>query len=151
MAINPNTTFTSSTLSSSQMNRLPWGIVAYTRTNNTNFNITTTDQVSITSSSFTAVANRYYRVTYVEGTIFSSSTTATLGATRLDSISGTLLSQTYLQTNSTASNGMTSTGLFTTTAGSHVVVGTLKMDAGTGTGFRVNIYASIIVEDMGPA
>ena len=129
---------------------LPWGLVALTKTNNTNFSVTTTEAVSITSSSFTAVANRYYKVTYVEAIVYSSGTTAMVGATKLDTISGTLLSQTYTNTNATASSNIITTGLFTTTAGSHVVVGTLDMDSGTGTGYRVNLGASIFVEDVGP-
>lgn len=130
---------------------MPWGLVALTKTNNTNFSVTTTEAVSITSASFTAVANRYYKVTYVEAIVYSSGTTAMVGATKLDTIGGTLLSQTYTNTNATASSNIITTGLFTTTAGSHVVVGTLDMDSGTGTAYRVNLGASIFVEDVGPA
>ena len=130
---------------------LPWGLVALTKTSASNGSYNTTEAVSITSSSFTAVANRYYKVTYVEGTVYSTTTTGTIGRVRLDTLTGTLLGMSYVTTNASASNHMISEGVFTTTAGSHVVVGTMSIDGGTGTLYRVNIGASIYVEDIGPA
>jgi len=130
---------------------IPWGLVAYTKTSTSNGSYNTTEAVSITSSTFTAVANRYYKVTYVEGTVYSSSTTGTYGRVRLDTLTGTTVAMSYTTTNASASNHMIAEGLFTTTAGSRVVVGTMQIDSGTGTLYRVNIGASIYVEDIGPA
>jgi hypothetical protein len=130
---------------------MPWGLVAYTKTSTSNGSYNTTEAVSITSSTFTAVANRYYKVTYVEGTVYSSSTTGTIGRVRLDTLTGTTVAMSYTTTNASASNHMIAEGLFTTTAGSRVVVGTMQIDSGTGTLYRVNIGASIYVEDIGPA
>jgi hypothetical protein len=70
MAITPNTTFTSTTLSSTQMNNFPRGIMAVTTsTGNT---ITAGNLVGL-SATFTAVAGRNYKVSV----LISSSVTAT--------------------------------------------------------------------------
>ena len=60
MAIAPNTTFTTQVLTSTQMNALPFGICALT-TNTTSDSTITSEEVQITGSSFTAIANRYYK------------------------------------------------------------------------------------------
>jgi len=127
-----------------------WGVVAYTKTNTTNITYTA-EAVTITSSSFTAVANRYYRVTYIEGTTYGSVPFEGSIRTRLDTLTGTLIGVSRVIVSATGSTTAISTGLFTTTAGSHVVVGTLAASTGTGTAYRTDIGASIIVEDMGPA
>ena len=127
-----------------------WGVVAYTKTNTTNISYTA-EAVTITSSSFTAVANRYYRATYIEGTTYGSVSFEGSIRTRLDTLTGTLIGVSRVIVSATGSTTAINTGLFTTTAGSHVVVGTLAASTGTGTGYRTDIGASIIVEDMGPA
>ena len=65
MAINPNTTFTAGAiLTADQQNRFPRGIMAYVeRTTNANFS---GEAVDIVTPSFTAVAGRYYRITYFQ-------------------------------------------------------------------------------------
>jgi hypothetical protein len=154
MAINPNTTFTTGAVfTADQANRFPRGIVAYTLTAATNITYTSTETLSITSSSFTAVANRYYQAFYVEGTTYGTATAEASARIKLDTTSGTVLGVTRATISSTASTNLYSTGLFTTTAGSHVVVGTLQIGAGggTGTAYRLDIGASIWVVDMGPA
>jgi len=129
---------------------LPWGQVAYTKTNTTNITYTA-EAVTITSSSFTAVANRYYRVTYIEGTTYGSVPFEGTIRTRLDTLTGTLIGVSRVIVSATGSTAAISTGLFTTTTGSHVVVGTLAASTGTGTAYRADIGGSIIVEDIGPA
>lgn len=155
MAINPNVDFSNgAVLTSSQQNRFPRGIVAYTKTSTTNHTYTTTEAVAITSSSFTAVANRYYEAFYVEGTTYGSAASAEATCRlRLDSLTGTVLGVTRFIIVNTASTNVYSTGLFTTTAGAHTVVGTLQVatGVGTGTGYRTDIGASIWVVDLGPA
>ena len=128
---------------------MPWGLVAYTKTTTSNITYTT-ETTAITSSAFTAVANRYYKATYIEGTTYGSVVAEASSRIRLDSISGTLIGVTRHILSNTASTLTTSTGLFTTTAGSHTVLGTLKAETGIGTAYRTDIGASIIVEDMGP-
>jgi len=151
MAINPNTDFTTgAVLTASQQNRFPRGIVAYTLTSTANISYTT-EAVTITSSSFTAVANRYYQVVYIEGTTYGSVPFEGTIRTRLDTLTGTLIGASRLIVSATGSTNGISTGLFTTTAGSHVVVGTLAAATGTGTAYRTEIGASIWVLDMGPA
>lgn len=65
MAITPNTTFVSgNVLTAAQMNRLPWGIVAYgdKTTDQTGIGVGPTDVTGL-SVTWTANSSRYYRVT----------------------------------------------------------------------------------------
>ena len=63
MAIAPNTTFTSGqVLTATNMNALPWGIVAYAQTTASQSGITTAADLTGLSVTFTAVANRYYLI-----------------------------------------------------------------------------------------
>ena len=63
MAITPNTDFTSGQiLTATQQNQFPRGVMSFAETA-TSINLVTTEQVCLTLPSFTAVANRYYRVT----------------------------------------------------------------------------------------
>ncbi len=63
MAINPNTDFSAgAVLLASQQNRFPRGVMAFTKA--TASGSINSEQVQITGSSFTAVANRYYKITF---------------------------------------------------------------------------------------
>lgn len=157
MAINPNTDFTAAAvLTAAQMNRLPRGIVAQaTRTTNLNFN--NSEDVMVTSSSFTAVANRYYKITYFEPdvpTVQSGNNTSM--KIRLTNVTGTVLAS-ALSVNPNSGAGfrfpMTITTIQTFTAGSVVVVGTLLNSfAGDLTASASStLPALILVEDIGPA
>ena len=68
-----NTTFTSGqVLTASQMNNLPWGVAGRAIiTSDVNL---TTSFVTMATLTFTAVANRYYRITYFEPFCKTSST-----------------------------------------------------------------------------
>jgi hypothetical protein len=89
MAINPNTNFTTlSPVSADQMNRFPRGVMAYNQVIATD-NTITAEEVQITGSSFTAVANRYYKVTYYEPVIGSNTATGYVaGRIRLTNLAG---------------------------------------------------------------
>jgi hypothetical protein len=66
MAISPNVDFTSGqVLTAAQQNQFPRGIVAQV-SETANGTALPTEQVTLTASTFTAVANRYYRITYFE-------------------------------------------------------------------------------------
>ena len=156
MAINPNTDFsTGSILTADQQNRFPRGIVAQASAS-ANSAVSTTEAVQITASSFTAVANRYYKITYYEPI-----TTPAAGAgnyitlkIRLTNASGTIYQQGQSQATG-ATGGSQPLNLVTIqtfSAGSVVLVGTAVVNAGAGACYRgADATARLIVEDIGPA
>ena len=157
MAINPNTTFVANAvLPASQMNRLPFGIVAQgTRTATESSLIVVTAEVTVTSSAFTAIANRYYKITFYEPELSSPST----GYMQMRILKGTTVFGTQIQAGTAINgNGTTTYGqgqcvAYTTlTAGSQQVCGSLECSAGTGkAGAGATNFAFILVEDIGPA
>jgi hypothetical protein len=154
MAIAPNTTFTSgAVLTAAQMNALPWGIVAYTQSTNV-VAVGTAVTLVTTASTFTAVANRYYKVTWIEPDMAPGGDDNRIDLQiRLTSTSGTLLQTMYTnnQQSATSDLGMICSWVGTLSAGSTVIVGCAKVTS------DCNFFASstekrqIIVEDMGPA
>ena len=150
MAIAPNTTFTTQVLTSTQMNALPFGICALT-TNTTSDSTITSEEVQITGSSFTAIANRYYKITYYEADANAGSGYFTFRI-RLTNISGTVLQTCY--ESSTAGQDRFAVCMYvgTLTAGTTNVVGTAAMSGGTGIMARgATIQSYLLVEDIGPA
>jgi hypothetical protein len=157
MAIAPNTTFTSGAiLTAAQMNALPFGIVAQASSTTSVTGITSSEIVTLTASTFTAIANRYYRITYIEP---SAEPPNSIGGVitakiRLTNATGTTLGSGQFQIGAA---GLTDTSicvvaLATFSAGSVVVVGTGAVNAGTGNYYRgATQPARIIVEDVGPA
>ena len=150
MAINPNTDFTTGAVfTADQANRFPRGVVAFTQ-KTTGDNVTA-EAVQITGSSFTAVANRYYKVTYFEpnpvnGTGYFSF------KIRQTNISGTVLNQSYNTTGTGIDRQATMFWIGTFSAGTVNVVATAQMTAGTGLLNRgAGVIAYLLVEDMGPA
>ena len=150
-----NTTFTSGQiLTAVQMNNLPWGVAAVTN-KTTDSAITTSETVFLTAS-FTAVANRYYRITYFEGDLYNAN-----GATPANIIArlrnGTTTAGTELQffTTPTLPGGetsMTPTVVKTFSAGAQSIVATLTISAGTGTALHsATRPAQLIIEDIGPS
>ena len=158
MAINPNTDFTAGqVLTAAQQNRFPRGIMAI-GTSQTTYTLTTAETIATgMTATFTAVANRYYKVTYFEPQAQTSNAAAnTTISLRLTNASGTVLNQSIF-TNESAAND-TSTLICvktqTFTAGSITVVGCAKTSstAGAPVLLRDSVReAQIIVEDLGPA
>ena len=156
MAINPNTDFsTGSILTADQQNRFPRGIMAQA-SGTGNVSVGTTEAVTITASTFTAVANRYYRLTY-----FEPIATPDAGAgnwiqlkIRLNNATGAIYAAAQSQaTGATAGTAVvTLTSIATFSAGSVVLVGTAQVNAGTGALYRSGDFIGrILVEDIGPA
>jgi hypothetical protein len=149
MAIAPNTTFVSGAiLTAAQMNALPWGVVAFgSATANDTF---TTEETEITASAFTAVANRYYRITYVEPILYGAQNGVV--AMRIKN-GATELQKTYVMTNASYEGNGLSFVVKTFTAGSVTITGTLAVIVGTnGTAQRsATNPGQLIVEDIGPA
>jgi hypothetical protein len=154
MAINPNTDFTAgAVLTADQENRFPRGVVAYAQTTTTDSTITA-EEIQVTSTTFTAVANRYYRITYYEPQVSSASGGFLVGYIRKTNLSGTQYASSIFQSPTGFQlNGYLNVSAVTTfSAGSTVVVGTIASGAGTSSATRnANYPAWICVEDIGPA
>jgi hypothetical protein len=154
---NPNTDFSAgATLLASQQNRLPRGVMARA-VSPTSYTLTTTETVATDMTvTFTAVADRYYRVTYYEPQAQTGSTLSSTTATiRLTDAAGTIQSSTVFQNETSAQDqqGMTCLAVTTFTAGSVTLVGCAKCTTTTGTPAMVrsaNANAILLVEDIGP-
>ncbi len=154
MAINPNTDFTAGAiLTAAQQNRFPRGIVGFTARNTDSTGLNA-EAISITCSTFTAVANRYYKITYFEPLLDTDTAGEQIQMrVRLTNLAGTIQQVTTFQTTggTPAANSQTLSIVKTLAAGSTVLVATLQ-----GNGF-FNAYrnsantAYICVEDLGPA
>lgn len=158
MAINPNTDFSSgAVLTADQMNRLPRGVMARA-VSSTDYVLTTTLTVATGMTvTFTAVANRYYLVTYYEAQV---QTPAILGNTTLElrqtSASGTQLAQAVIvnETASVDQGNVIVMKTLTFSAGSVTLVGCAKTSNTSGNPQLIrstNREALLLVEDIGPA
>ena len=131
-----------------------WGVVALT-TSNSNSATITSEAVTLTSSSFTAVANRYYRITYYEPVVQSTGSPVYLiFRIRLTNISGTILQRADIESTGTDGQIVPLQIVTTLTAGATTVCGTAAAASGSillygNSGISVN--RQIIVEDIGPA
>ena len=149
MAINPNTDFTTGqVLTADQANRYPRGIMQVV--NGTSVVNLSGETLTLTLPAFTAVANRYYRVTYQEPSITINSGSIEM-CVRLTSISGTR--QTAVQQISVSAEAAQGILTFvkTFTAGSTVLVATVKADNGNCYRDTNEYKAILLVEDIGPA
>jgi hypothetical protein len=155
MAINPNTDFSSgAVLTAAQQNRFPRGVMAYTAITTSDATVTA-EEVQITGSSFTAVANRYYRITYYEPFLSSTANTIFTMRIRQTNLAGTQLqSANVINASGTVFNGTEGIciSISTFSAGTVNVVGTLQSSAGTGNASGGGPpYRFLLVEDIGPA
>ena len=159
MAITPNTDFVSGAiLTAQQQNNFPRGVMA-TASSTTNYTVTTSVVISTGMTvTFTAVANRNYRVTYYEPQVQSPSVNGSLVSVqiRLTNAAGTQLQAGIVQTNaaSVISESLTVTYIGTLTAGSVTIVGTASASTTTGAptlSRQATLPAQITVEDIGTA
>jgi hypothetical protein len=155
MAINPNTDFTAGqVLTAAEQNRFPRGIVALT-TSQTNSATITTEAVTLTSTSFTAVANRYYRITYYEPVVQPSGAPSYMTfRIRLTNISGAILQRSDIEATGTDGQIVPLQVITTLTAGATTVCGTVAAASGSILCYGnagVSVSRQIIVEDIGPA
>ena len=158
MAISPNDTFTSGQiLTAQECNQYPFGVVAYAQTTTSDTSITT-EEVQLTASTFTAIANRYYKITYYEPATINTSTdgNAFIMRIRLTNTAGTMYQTQYInQTNASLIGGTCST-VITLSAGSTVIVGTAASGGLNSEARRSAVGGTygpawIVVEDIGPA
>jgi hypothetical protein len=153
MAISPNDTFTSGQiLTAQECNQFPFGIVAFTQSTSSD-TFTTAEKVMLTSTSFTAIANRYYKVTYYEPKQLSSAGTSESEARiRLTNISGAVQQTGYVGTGSVVQQSQIVEVITTFAAGATTVCATQTAATGTTTlGRSATVKAFIMVEDIGPA
>jgi len=154
MAINPNTDFSvSGVYTANQANRFPRGVMAFTKT--TTSGSINSEQVQITGSSFTAVANRYYKITYYEPSLNSafSETDTVIGRIRLTNLAGAVqqTANSFIWQTPTPED-MTCVAVTTLTAGTVNLVATLQPSNFPIQATRsATQYAFLLVEDIGPA
>ena len=151
MAINPNTDFSSgAVLTAAQQNRFPRGIMAYGANTSTDSTITVEEQ-EVAPVTFTAVANRLYRLTYYEPGFGSSSAAAMTMRIRQTNITGTILQQGIVYNTGAQQQSGCVIGYSTFSAGSVTVLATLQNSSGTGSANRsATAFAVLSVEDVGP-
>ena len=155
MAISPNTNFsTGQVFTSAQANAFPRGIMSLSTATSTISTITT-EVVTLTGSSFTAVANRYYKVTYFEPDVYQSSgASGYFGMSiRQTNLAGTLLATSYENFSGAGANAIgLAIWIGTLSAGTQNFVGTLTTNLGVMGASRTSVQvAQLLVEDIGPA
>jgi hypothetical protein len=151
MAINPNTDFSSgAVLTAAQQNRFPRGVMAFNQ-NTTTDSTVTAEELQIVGSSFTAVANRYYRITYFEPNP-NGGTGYFAFRIRQTNLAGTVLNTAYNTTGTGIERQSHLIWVGTFSAGTVNVVATAQQTAGTGSLARsATVVAYLLVEDIGPS
>jgi hypothetical protein len=158
MAINPNTDFTAGQiLTASQQNRFPRGVMALA-SSTTNYVLTGSSAISTGMTvTFTAVANRNYKVTYYEP---QAQTPNVAGLTstqiKLTNAAGTQYQSGVIQgvTAASVNLAINNTYVGTFTAGSTTIVGCSSTTSTSGAPNLVRSAtapAQLLVEDIGPA
>jgi len=154
MAINPNTDFTAGAiLTAAQQNRFPRGIMQYVSSTGTT-TATGTEAVTLTLPSFTAVANRYYRVTYFEPYFESTAATTEINCRiRITNLAGAIQARgTTFITTSGGEGQAQALVVKTLTAGATVFVATIQTTGGNVFAYGDATYPrQLWVEDIGPA
>jgi hypothetical protein len=152
MAINPNTDFSSgAVLTAEQQNRFPRGVMAVGNKTTSQIGITGITEI-VSSGTFTAVANRYYRITFTSYNNFKITTSSVQWRIQKTNTSGTVLTRTNRQVVDFAQTGVTVVWVGTLSAGAQNVIGSISVDAGSIQSEPAALHPSqIIVEDIGPA
>jgi len=130
---------------------LPWGLVSVTSATAATGTFTT-QVTTITAPSFTAIANRYYRISYYEPVLqYISGTVNVIEMTM--KIGGVAFVFSEVKISSATDNSGILTTTRTLTAGATVITGhLLATGGGTGNGYRAaTAIAQIVIEDIGPA
>ena len=128
-----------------------WGVAALNK-RTTTVTVGTSEVVTIAGSSFTAVANRYYKLTYYEPDLFGSGKEI-IGRIRLTNISGTEQAAFFLDLSATSENtNFIQVSIKTFSAGSMNLVAT-AVSNGASVDFQAGggREAFLLVEDVGPA
>ena len=150
MAISPNDDFTAGqVLTATECNQFPRGVMGYAEAtaNYLNFNAIGT----VLTVTFTAVANRYYRITYHEPVLLGNG--AATNVTMTIANVTTALQASGTTTNTTYSQQGTAIAVETFTAGSITINARLTNTGGTSAsaGRSATAPALLLVEDIGTA
>ena len=152
MAINPNTDFSAgAVLTAAQQNRFPRGIMALSNlTANTSIPNAETTRTSV---SFTAIANRYYRITWYEGLCTNANASVNNFYLRLDTTGGTIIgtANLYMVAGDNKPNILSVVTTFS--AGTRTIYARATENAATSTTLTASSTqpAFLLVEDIGPA
>jgi hypothetical protein len=148
---NPNTAFSSGAVyTADQANRFPRGVMALGE--NTTFNGSVTAEAVQISTSFTAVANRYYKITYFEPNLATGTGYFTLRIRQGTTTAGTQLQAFYHTTGTGVDRYANGFVVKAFTAGTVQLVGTASQSAGIGQlGRSAGQPAYLLVEDIGPS
>ena len=157
MAITPNTNpfVSGAVLTAAQMTALPMGIYSFVEKTSSTTPITA-ETVVLTLPSFTAVANRYYRVTvffpYNEQTAGAAATF--IGRIRKGTTTGgtqVQLSQSYASATANDDKFMFIQWVGTLTAGAQQMVATFEASANATVLATATVPAQMVIEDIGGA
>jgi len=153
MAVTPNDDFTAGqVMTATECNNFPRGLMVAPVTSATSDLAVTAEVVELTIT-WTAVANRYYRIIYTEPQLGGSTATTCTVRLRSGTVTGTVLNSNTVGITSIVLpfNSMCQ-AVGSYSAGSQTVVATLQYSAGTGTATRSSTRLAILtVEDMGTA
>lgn len=155
MAIAPNVTFVSGAVyTAAQANAFGFGVVALSVvTSNTTTN--SSNEGTRTSVTWTAIANRYYKITWVEGAVTNSSNASVNNQyLRTTTTSGTVIGNTEIYYPAASlEQGSVCSCVTTFTAGSQTVFARVVSNAATNTTYQASATrpAYLLVEDIGPA
>jgi hypothetical protein len=156
MAINPNTDFTAGqVLTADQQNRFPRGVMSFVEKTTSTTPITA-ETVVLTLPSFTAVANRYYKVSVYFP--YNEQTTGALATMQGRIRKGTTTGGTQIQYAQSFVSATTSDDKFmfiqwvgTLTAGAQQMVATFEASSNSTVLATATIPAQMVIEDIGPA
>ena len=157
MAIAPNTNpfVSGAVLTAAQMTALPMGIYSFVEKTSSTTPVTA-ETVILTLPSFTAVANRYYRVTaffpYNEQTA-GAATTLSVKIRKGTTTGGTQIQESvsYLTGTSNDDKFMFIQWVGTLTAGAQQMVATFTSSASTTVLATATVPAQMLIEDIGGA
>jgi hypothetical protein len=152
MAINPNTNFTAGAiLTADQQNRFPRGIVALSLIT-ASANILNAES-TFTSVSFTAVANRYYKISWVSGLIINVNGSVNNFYLRETTATGTVIQQGQQFLSANEGHLFSMSVVKTFSAGAQSVFARFDQNAGSATVMTSGATrpSYLMVEDVGPA
>jgi len=148
MAISPNDDFTAGqVLTAQECNNWPRGVMSYVEhTANVGF---TTETTILTATSFTAVASRYYRITFFEPSLANTA----IGTSTLKIKNGATILQQGIIANVAATTGYAGTisVVETFTAGSVTITATAQSSATGSAQASATSPGYILIEDIGLA
>ena len=152
MAINPNDNFIAGQiLTATECNQFPRGIMALsTLTTNTTVNTTETTRTSVT---WTAVASRYYKITWFEGNVSYPGSSTNNMYLRQTTTAGTIIGNSVAVVLDPVSNERVCSIVTTFAAGSQTVFARVLGSVVNNTTYAASATqpAFLMVEDIGPA